>query len=67
MCPTAGCLSGGRTIASLASLRSLPAAASASTSREDAGPAPTQGSFRPRLDQVDTSLQVQKGGGAAGW
>ncbi|KAM3821312.1 mucin-3A [Vipera latastei] len=59
MCPTAGCLSGGRTIASLASLRSLPAAASASTSREDAGPAPTQGSFRPRLDQVDTSLQAQ--------
>ncbi|KAK9398451.1 flocculation protein FLO11-like [Crotalus adamanteus] len=31
----------------------------ASTSREDAGPTPTQGTFRPQLDQVDTSLQTR--------
>uniref|UniRef100_A0A8C5S1U2 SEA domain-containing protein n=1 Tax=Laticauda laticaudata TaxID=8630 RepID=A0A8C5S1U2_LATLA len=36
---------------------------SASTSQEDASPKPTQGSFQPQLDQVDTSLQVQKGRG----
>ncbi|XP_026579923.1 mucin-3B-like [Pseudonaja textilis] len=32
---------------------------SASTSQEDASPTPTQGSFQPRLDQVDISLQAQ--------
>ncbi|XP_058038013.1 mucin-17-like [Ahaetulla prasina] len=34
-------------------------APSASTSREDACPTPTQGSFGPQLDQVDISLQAQ--------